>query len=716
MYDNSLHRILEDNDGRFWINTNRGIFWVQRDELNAYIAGERLLLTSVAYTEADGMRNQEGNGGVQSAGTRTADGKLWFPTLDGVVVIDPAQVPLPMPQAVIESVRVEDVVRPLGNALVLTAKERDMSFALLGVEPNQPEDVHLQYRLVGYDETWHAAGAQWVATYTNLEPGTYQFEARAGLGGVWSVPVVKPFDRRALFWETGWFYGLCGVLLMGMVYGGYRYRVRQLEAGQRRLEATVASRTSEIEAQKAQITEQARKLKQANALKSRFLANISHEFRTPLTLTFGPLDDALAGQYGRLPERARPHFERARQNGWRLLRLINQLLDLSRLDAGMNGLQAHRHDLVAFVRQRMAAFESLAAMHSVKLRMETEAPSIPHVFDAEKLETVVLNLLSNAIKFVNEGGAVTVHVAREAEAAVIRVHNTGSFIPLEAQPHLFDRFYQVDGSATRRRDGSGIGLSLVHELVKLHGGEIAVASSADSGTAFTVTLPALPHDEATAWVRGDGRSEQVAVELALPSRDVIEAMPEASAAVEEALPAPPTDGTRPVVLIVEDNADMRAYLRDHLATTYHVEEAEDGVAGLDVAREVVPDLVLSDVMMPRMDGFGLVAALKIDVQTSHIPVVLLTAKGEVDSKIEGLEAGADDYLTKPFNASELRARVANLIAQRRMLRTRYQAEVQAGPPSAVVGLPAPDVAFLEQVEATVQAHLADELFGVEVLA
>jgi len=382
----------------------------------------------------------------------------------------------------------------------------------------------------------------------------------------------------------------------------------------------------------------------------------------------------------------------------------------------MSGLHLQRHDLIAFVRQRMAACESLAAMHGVALRIEVDAPSISHVFDAEKLETVVLNLLSNAIKFVDAGGTVTMQVVREAEAAMIRVHNTGASIPLEAQPHLFDRFYQVDGSATRRRDGSGIGLSLVYELVKLHDGTIMVESSPETGTAFTVRLPVLSHDEDPAAVHGDGVASQTAVDLALPGRDVIEAMPEAMTAASPAEPLPPTAEARPVVLIVEDNADMRAYLCDHLATTYHVEEAEDGRAGLDVARAVVPDLVLSDVMMPRMDGFELVHALKTDVQTSHIPVVLLTAKGEVDSKIEGLEAGADDYPTKPFNASELRARVANLIAQRRMLRTRYQAEVQAGAPADVVGLSAPDVAFLEQVAATVQANLTDERFSVEMLA
>ena len=348
-------------------------------------------------------------------------------------------------------------------------------------------------------------------------------------------------------------------------------------------------------------------------------------------------------------------------------------------------------------------------MRGVTLRFEAEEPSLVHPFDVEKLETAVLNLLSNAVKFVDEGGTVVVRVAAVDGAAVLTVTNTGQGIPAEALPHLFNRFYQVDGSATRTREGSGIGLALVHEIVKLHGGRVTVESSPEAGTSFAVTLPVVvtSDNKPPVLASGDGRGA--------PGEVVVTPEPP-PAAVPRMEQQPEANGTRPVVLLVEDNADMRAYLRDHLADAYQVEEAPDGEAGVAAAQALVPDLVLSDVMMPRMDGMALVAALKADVQTSHIPVVLLTAKGEVDSKIEGLATGADDYLTKPFNAAELLARVENLIAQRRLLRARYQEQLQEAPPAAVPGLPAPDVTFLEQVQTTVQAHLADATFGVEALA
>ncbi|MEM1093420.1 MAG: ATP-binding protein [Bacteroidota bacterium] len=720
LYDNSLHRILEDDDGRFWFNTNRGIFWVSRAEVDAYIAGGRPLLTSVAYTEVDGMRNQEGNGGVQPAGTRTADGWLWFPTVGGVVVVDPARVPVPSPQAVIESVRVEDAARPTGDALVLAAEERDVSFALLGVEPNQPEDVHVQYRVVGYDDTWHAAGSQWVASYTNLEPGGYRFEVRAGLGGVWSAPVVQELQRTALFWETAWFFALCGVLLMGLVYGGFRYRVRQLEARQRQLEATVAARTSEIaartsevEAQKAQLAEQALELKKANDVKSHFLANIAHEFRTPLTLTFGPIADLLDGRFA-VEDKAKPHLVRAQRNGHRLLRLINQLLDLSRIDAGNHDLQLTTLDLARHVREIASLFAEVTMQRGRTFTTDFSAAPVWVTADVDAIEHIVSNLLSNALKFTEPADTVHASVTQDGDVARLVIEDTGIGIAVEHLPHLFDRFYQVEQAKTRSHEGSGIGLALVKELVDLLGGEIEVESTVGVGTRFRISLPLV-----AAPSLGDGASgDRVAALLPLVDTNDVDA----TAAAPSLDVEPPDEVTdQPVVLIVEDNADMRAYVRSHLEDDFLMYEAINGAEGVALARDIVPDLIVSDVMMPEMDGHALCRAIKDETTTSHVPVLLLTARGRAEDRIDGYDAGADAYLAKPFYAKELRARVAGLIAERRRLRTYYQgpsvtATDESESASSAPALPKQEQVFLEAIQALLVEHLDVPNFGMDQLA
>ncbi|MCH7891185.1 MAG: hypothetical protein IH921_06760, partial [Gemmatimonadetes bacterium] len=303
LYQSGLHRIIEDDYGRFWFNTNNGIFWVERAMLQAFLAGEIPSVTSVSYTEAEGMRNREGNGGMQPAGIKASDGRLWFPTQDGVVIIDPKEVPLPeAPAVLLESVQVGEDVRRAEGVVKLSAGERDVTIQYTALEFVRAEDVRFQYWLEGYDQAWRDGGRLRVASYTNLSPGSYVFHVRAGIGGVWSEAAHLELERVAYFWETTWFMLLVGLLLVTAGYGSYTYRVRRLKARETELEQIVAERTTE--------------LRRANELKSRFLVNISHEFRTPLTLTFGPIDDLLSGRY-HVEEAARPPLESARRNGRR---------------------------------------------------------------------------------------------------------------------------------------------------------------------------------------------------------------------------------------------------------------------------------------------------------------------------------------------------------------------------------------------------------------
>lgn len=712
LFDNSLHRLIEDDYGRFWFNTNQGIFWVKHAELEAFAAGEIASVTSVSYTERDGLINREGNGGVHPAGFKARNGKIWFPSQGGVVVIDPSQVVAPKaPAVVIEEIQTEEAQYGGSEALVLPPGVRDVDIQYTALAFSRPEAVQFSYRLVGYETTWHTVGDRRVATYTNLAPGAYRFEVRAGFGGTWSEKVASvPIQRLPYVWETRWFYGM-GILVLVLGIGwGYRYRVHRIEAQNRALEVAVEERTAQIQEQKDRTEEQADELRRANMLKSRFLANISHEFRTPLTLTFGPIDDWLAGHLGN-SEEARPHFERARRNGQRLLRMINQLLDLARFDAQVLTLNLARYDLVAFLQQRVAAFQSLALNRDIDLQFLSDTEELWYQFDAEKMEVVVLNLLSNAFKFTPAGGTIEVGVRQEAGQAVVMVRDAGVGIASTHVPHLFDRFYQADISSTRTHDGSGIGLALCKELVELHKGAIEVESTIGKGATFIVTWPFLDRAEPLGDVANDTSRDTT-----VSSLDVSSYFPEINPDTRD-LKADPRllQDDASVVLVVDDNADMRAYMRFHLDPHFLVQEARDGKAGLEKAIALLPDLVVSDVMMPAMDGFSLLEALRKDVRTSHIPVVLLTAKADAESKMIGLQAGADDYLAKPFNAAELITRVENLIKLRRQLRLAFRQRVLTGEAGETL-LSSMDQAFWGRVQDTIQEHLADPAFGVQELA
>ncbi|MEM1127006.1 MAG: tetratricopeptide repeat protein [Bacteroidota bacterium] len=514
-------------------------------------------------------------------------------------------------------------------------------------------------------------------------------------------------SRRAQ--QRLWIGGLLGgLVLLGLIvallFGRMRLRRRALEA--------IQAERRKTEKKAAQLAEQAAELERANELKSHFLANISHEFRTPLTLTFGPLDDLAQGRFASLDE-ARPHIERARRNGHRLLRLINQLLDLSKLDAGALLLHPRRHDLARHLREIAALFESIAQQRQIHYTVAVSETLVEHVFDADKIEKVVVNLLSNAFKFTPAGGKVSLTLARlDGGTAQIVVADTGPGIAEEHLPHLFDRFYQVERAATRSHEGSGIGLALVKEVVELHGGTVQVESTVGFGTRFLIDLPLLPDPSGDAMpVDVFEPSPSAYEDRVLPPVDALPVLPERNGEPIDA----PADAA--MVLVIEDNADMRAYIRAHLEDAFVVAEADNGRSGVERALDLVPDLVLSDVMMPEMDGFAVCQTLKMDTRTSHIPVVLLTAKADVAHRIAGYEQGADGYLAKPFNAEELVVRVRTLIAERQRLRARFaglRAEAQAAEAAPV--WPPREAAFLEAMTEAMQDQLADAGFGVDQLA
>ena len=548
-----------------------------------------------------------------------------------------------------------------------------------------------------------------------------------GPGGGLSEPRYLLRTSKA-FYETLLFQlgTLLGLVLLGLV--AYRLRIRWMrrrlreEAVRQREEELVRlvnERTKDLQAEQERTEAQAVRLREVDELKSRFVAHVSHEFRTPLTLILGPVEDLLDGT--REEEDTREKLETVRRNARRLARLANGLLDLAKLEAGATKLSRSPGELIRFTKEVVQTFVPLAERRGLALLFKPEAERLICLFDADKLATVLSNLLTNALKFTPEGGTVRVTVGDGEKGAEVRVRDTGIGIAKEKLPHIFDRFYQVEDVHRHEHEGAGLGLALAKELTELHGGTIEAISEGESGfgTEFRVTLPKLPWKDEDA-LQESGWPETSGDELPAPWDPhglhlEAAALPDAYGPPEP--DAPTSDALTsdaPTVLLVEDNADVRAYLRTHLAPSYQLLEAADGADALEKARTHKPDLVLSDVMMPEMDGMELCHRLKADGTLRDVPVLLLTAKADEASRIDGLRLGADDYIEKPFSIDVLKARIDNLLATRRALRVQYRRELVVQP-RAVTALSA-DEAFLENVQDVVERHLGWSGFTADVFA
>ena len=473
---------------------------------------------------------------------------------------------------------------------------------------------------------------------------------------------------------------------------------------------------------------EAEKLREMDALKSTFFANVSHEFRTPLTLIISPAEQMMNGTF-------RGDFQKyyriIHRNGKRLLDLVNQLMDLSKLESGKLKLQASEGDLGRFVSALAGSFESLAIRQQVNFQIIIPEEPLVCFFDRDKVEKIVTNLVSNAFKFTGEGGYVKVTVdslpraiggrrwtvdesapstVSRPPSTVISVSDTGIGIPADQLPHLFERF--TKSALSEVQAGSGIGLALVKELAELHGGSVAVESKEGAGTTFTVTLAVgrgfFKNDEVVISTPTDTTSAAVVhAGASLSEQTSRRSVGSQQPRIAEVL----TAQKKPVLLIAEDNPDVRAFMVDTLAGQYKLIEAENGRVALDSALEMTPDLVISDIMMPEMDGLAFCKALKSNEKTSHIPVVMLTALAEQDDKLKGLKLGADDYLAKPFNADELQVRVANLIEQRKGLQEYYRKTLATFAP-AEVKADSMDAVFLQKIREAVEANLDEETFSV----
>lgn len=561
--------------------------------------------------------------------------------------------------------------------------------------------------LKGFDESWVAAGNENTATYTKISPGHYVFIVNAtNTAGEWS-PNIKTLNViiEPPFWQTWWAYCIYGAALTFLIWGYIQYRISQV-----RLHQEVIMKERETA-----------QLKAVDELKSRFFSNITHEFRTPLTLILTPA------------QRLKSTLEKPNQHRWlaaierntyHLLRLINQLLDLSKLESSSIVIHELQGDIVETTNRIVQTFREEAESKGISFMVSNELSSSGYWFDADKLEQIVGNLVANALKFTTQGSiAITLSAEhsssnkkeieqdKKTTGVFITINDTGIGIPPEQLPYIFNRFYQVEDntlgkSGYTQPQGSGIGLSLVKELVDLQKGNIIVESPGIENwqTTFTVWLPYRSANDINLSEENNNSSLAETVSLSPAGFNV-------------SIPEPSEGENNLSVLLVEDNAELAYFIADSLPGIYKITQAGNGKEGLEKAVSIMPDLVISDVLMPVMNGYEFCRELKTDDRTSHIPVIMLTAKASFDNRMEGLTLGADDYLTKPFHVQELQLRVANLLDRQQRMREKLQKEISRA--DTANSSPAEESAgniFIKKIYELAEEKLDDTSFGVQELA
>ena len=663
--DDHVTSLLEDASGNLWVGTYDGLSRLSYDAAPEEASLQRVELPPGLYSHQF----------VERASALDSAGNLYFATTHGLLTFNPADFsPTKNDLAVFltafevfrasseggqETQPVASPDRTIyhQDRVALEPNENTVSIGFSAIDFAHSGQIHYHYRLRGYEHRW-SVGTNRNVTYYDLPAGDYVFEVKAALGNATPVSASK---LLAITIKPAWYDTLIGRLVIAILLLGLTLLGTYLLLERIRLK------------NQARLSEKEREVDQ---LKIRFFVNVSHEFRTPLTLILGPLEKLI--RTTREPD-ARQHLSMMQRNTKRLLRLTNQVLDLRQLEQQRYQLHPTEGRLVDFVRETYYSFHYLAEQRAIEYRFkdDTQAPR-GCWFDADVLDKILYNIISNAFKYTPDGGRINVtlsHHPNRADWVVLKVSDTGVGIEAEQLDKIFDRFYRVD--ATAHRGGTGIGLSLCQELTRLHRGEITVVSHPNQGSTFTLTIPTSAHAyelEAVGPPSLPKESHQRSYR--------IDAYTPAGYETGEEVRLPPRSesdtGQKPLVLVVDDNTDLLLFVQGSFAQDFTIATAPNGQEAFQTAVTTVPDAIVSDVMMPVMDGLALVRKLKEDVRTSHIPVILLTARTSEQHHLEGLRLGIDDYVTKPFGVEVLTAKLHSLISNRAKLRELFANPKQAG--------------------------------------
>jgi signal transduction histidine kinase/CheY-like chemotaxis protein/AraC-like DNA-binding protein/streptogramin lyase len=684
--DNTIYGILPDQSGNLWLSTNKGICRFDPETHSVR-----------AYHTIHGLPGDEFNRFHQMT---LPDGRLTFGSTDGWTIFNPLRIKIDnfQPALAFTDLKInnKDVSQNSENSplhlpinalsqLTLPYEQNTLTFNFAGLEFSQPQDIQYRYRLQGYDNDWVLAGNAHQANYTKIPPGNYTLYVNASnTSGKWSSHVKKLKLRIESPWYSTKMAYLCYcIILAGLTWTFIRFRVSRIVMQE---EIVLKER-------------EAAQLKELDDMKSKFFSNITHEFRTPLTLIMGPAEQ-LKRTHADDPGQSKL-ADTIVNNAKQLLILINRLMDLSKLEAKALKLQEQRGNPADAVGSVVHSFETDAASKQVQLSFENEILVMDCWFYADALERIVYNLVSNALKFTLRGGHVEIILSERNDSMLLVVKDNGIGIEENKLPYIFDRFYQADRNSGLSKEawdqGTGIGLSLVKELITQMDGEIEVESRVSKngqnppGTIFTLTIPYRLTEHGKIYSTADSEQENAIDKESEESEKL------------------------PQLLLVEDSVELSGFIVSILSETYRVTHVVNGSLGLQTALSMMPDLILSDVMMPVMDGYEMCSRLKEDIRTSHIPVILLTAKATQENLITGLSTGADDYLTKPFHPTELLLRIHNLLARQQKLRDRIRIELALPVGTTIETEPLPQDIFITRLYEVLDEHLDEELFGVDQL-
>jgi len=759
--NNVVYGIVADNSGDFWCSTNRGLAKIRANDPDQ--------LQIMPFTAGDGLQSNEFN---THAFYKAPDGELLFGGVNGINRFFPKalQFSSTPPQIFIVGLKVNYLPARLSQAgnklaapveylpqLELDYASNNLSFEFAVMDFTDPEKNQYRYQLLPIEKTWVPAHVERFAHYTHLAPGTYVFRVQGSNSvGVWNeTPVEMTIVIHPPWWRSTPAYLAYALMLVFAVWQIWRFQVNRVK----------------LKAQLAYEHREAERIKAIEQLKTNFFSNVTHEFRTPLSLILEPARRILAKT--KEPE-TRENASHVETNSLRLLNMVNQLLDLAKLESKSMGLDLRQGDLTETVEQTFRSFLPLAEQRGIHLTLSIPESIAPFLFDTNKVELILNNLISNALKFTDASGMIHVSVTVDGgrwtadgappstvsrppspvsrlPSAVITVSDSGIGIPPEALGKVFDRFYQVvapsqpppKGEADRNtktsnnmafssssfgepvpvlregrgQAGTGIGLALSKEFAELMGGDITVKSELGKGATFTFWLP-VQYQSAPAQI--PALSPLLPEEKGGDALSVGRAKKRPTKRNNTSLSPSFGEAGHPVALVIEDNPELRRFIKQSISEYWQVEEASNGEEGVQKAIELIPDLVISDLMMPVMDGFEVCESLKNNELTAHIPIILLTARANIESKLTGLRTGADDYLTKPFHTEELLARMKNLIEVRQKLSTHYN-KLTLGVAISDLSdgsdfLSSPDKEFLRRFIAVLDDNLDDEKLGVEEFA
>ena len=658
--DDVVYGILTDDAGNIWGSTNKGIFCMTMN-MNKNTPS----FSFRNFTKTAGLQDDEFNSG---AFAKLPNDNLAFGGINGLNVFNPSEILKSgfTPNVLITSILAgNEVVMPNDKtgilrqtieqspSITLNHLQDILTLEFSSLDFTAPSQNKYRYQLAGIDKDWVESGTRRTATYLHLPSGNYVFKVQGSNSqGMLSSKIAElKIIVHPPWWRSWWAY-LVYVLLIGFAMRAYfLFRINK----------------TKLKSQLHYEQQEAKRVKELDTLKTQLYANITHEFRTPLTVIMGMAQQVKANPSEHLDN----GMDMIVRNGRHLLNLVNEMLDLAKLEDGKMTLHLVHADVINFLRYIVESFQSLAAGQQKQFHFLSDTDELTVAYDAEKLRQITTNLLSNALKFTPERGNVYVSISQETAAEpdhtvmVLKVKDTGIGIPESQVQHIFDRFYQLDNRHTRKAEGTGIGLALTKELVKLMNGTISVKSpavGATKGTEFTILLP----------MQKVNAEEVGATVPAFTKEPAIIPSPVRKEPV--VINNEHTTAATPLILLVEDNIDVVAYTASCLPD-YKLAVGKDGKEGFDIAAEMIPDLIITDVMMPFIDGFEMCRKLRQDEHTSHIPIIMLTAKADMQSKLEGLEKGADVYLEKPFHKEELLLRIKKLLEFRKNLQQYYSKQI-----------------------------------------